>query len=71
MRAFRQLTVLAFLVEAAITANADPYYSPSLHSPNKASLPSNAPPAVPPHPPSWYYNPYTQGIVPLPQRGGD
>jgi hypothetical protein len=71
MRAFSQLVVLAFLVAAAVGANADPRYSPSPALPNKAGVPSNAPPAMPPHPPSWYYNPYTQGVVALPQRGGD
>jgi hypothetical protein len=63
IRRVSQMTVLAFLMEAVIAANPD--------LPNKAGLPISPPPAVPSYPPSWYYNPYTQGIVPLPQRGGD
>jgi hypothetical protein len=56
--------------------NADLRYVPTPGLPNKTAIPGNAPPAYAPpaarqYPPSWYYNPYTQGIVLLPQGGGE
>ena len=71
MRAHSQLTVLAFLLEMVIAANADPRPGPPPALPGGVSVPTIPLPAVRPYPPSWYYNPYTQGIVALPQRGGD
>jgi len=69
--------VLALWVQAAVAADADKPYVPTPGLPSNAAIPGNVPPAyapppgVPQYPPSWYYNPYTQGIVPLPQREGE
>jgi len=72
MRALSQLAALAFLVGTTAPGNVDPRYTPAPSLPERAALPNNRPPPITQeYPPSWYYNPYTQGIVPLPQRSGD
>ena len=82
MWAFSQLIVLAFLAQAAVAANdADRRYAPALGLSDKGAMPGEVPPTYSPpihalpavlqYPPSWHYNPYTQGVVPLPQGGGE
>jgi hypothetical protein len=69
MRAGR-LALLALLLEAAaITANPPPPYPPPANLPRQTGRPLAAPL---PHsyPPSWYYDPYTQGVAGLPQKEG-
>lgn len=69
MRRVGYLVALALLLEAAvITANPPPPYNPPANPPQQTGRPPAAPPRS--YPPNWYYNPYTQGIVALPQRGG-
>jgi hypothetical protein len=75
MRRFGKSTVLsmAFLVGAAIAANADPQYRPS-SDPQLSAVPSMAPAAVAPasrpqHPASWYYDPYTSSSTVCAQGG--
>jgi hypothetical protein len=46
----------ALLVAATVVANAQPPYPPYPYNPVQAV------------PPSWYYNPYTSGLGPCPQR---
>jgi hypothetical protein len=57
----------AILVGATVVANAQPQYQAPPY--NQVAV---APPAVqvPAVPPSWYYNPYTSGLGPCPQRYG-
>jgi len=75
MRRLGDPLALAFLAVAAVAENPPlpqpPYGQAPFYVPNWSGLPRNRPPAPPLHPPEWYYNPYTQGIVPLPQRGGN
>jgi len=64
----------ALLLGATVVANAQPQYQAYPY--NQQAYPYNqvavAPPAapVPAVPPSWYYNPYTSGLGPCPQRYG-
>jgi hypothetical protein len=58
---------MAVLAGAMTAADADPQYSPP-PDPRLSAVPSIASPAVaPPHPASWYYDPYTHGAAPCPQ----
>jgi len=74
VRVLDQLAALAFVVGTMAAGNVDPPYipAPSPLPPERPALPSsNPPPITQKYPPSWYYNPYTQGIVRLPQGGGN
>ena len=72
MRALSQLAALAFLAGTTVPGNVDPRYTPAPAPSERSALPNDGPPPITQkYPPSWYYNPYTQGIVPLPQRSGD
>ena len=65
MRMLGQSAILsALFLLAAIPANAEvQYYSPQAPQP-----PAKAPPAArPKYPPSWYYDPYTNGSTVCPQ----
>jgi hypothetical protein len=54
---------------ATVVANAQPQYQVQ---PNNQVAVAPPPAQVPAVPPSWYYNPYTSGLGPCPQRfGGD
>jgi hypothetical protein len=53
-----------FLVGATVIASAQPQYQAI---PNNQAQP-NPYNQVPAAPPSWYYNPYTSGLGPCPQR---
>ena len=66
----------AFLIGASVAANAQAQYQPypypssqpypySPPTDYRQVRPSNQVPAVPP---SWYYNPYTSGFTPDPNR---
>jgi hypothetical protein len=67
-----QLLALVFLAGAVVPGNIDPRYTATPVSPERPAIPNDRPPPITQkYPPSWYYNPYTQGIVSLPQRGGD
>jgi hypothetical protein len=70
MRAVGGLTLLGLLQAAVITANPPPYSYPPANPPQQTGRPVAAPP-LRSYPPSWSYDPYTQGIVGLPQKGGD
>ena len=69
------LVTLALLLEAAVIAGnpPPPYqpYRPPANLPQQTGQPPAAESAVRSYPPSWYYDPYTQGVAGLPQREGD
>jgi hypothetical protein len=70
MQSLCRFMALVFLAAATAPANVDPRYPPAPAPPERPVLPNTPPPAMQKYPPSWYYNPYTQGIAPLPQGGG-
>ncbi len=55
----------ALLFAATVVANAQPQYQPYPYNQAAAAPPAGQVPAVPL---SWYYNPYTSGLGPCPQR---
>jgi hypothetical protein len=72
MQSLCRWAALAFLVGTTAPGNVDPQYTPPPPPPQRAALPNSGPPPVTQkYPPSWYYNPYTQGVVRLPQSGED
>lgn len=60
----------ALLIGATLVGNAQPQYQ----RPQYQAYPNNQVAVAPPYnqapaiPPSWYYNPYTSGLGPCPQR---
>jgi hypothetical protein len=61
------LVSAALLVGATLVANAQPQYQTYPYNQVAAAQPSAQVPAAPL---SWYYNPYTSGLGPCPQRYG-
>jgi hypothetical protein len=59
------LVSAAFLVGTTLVANSQAQYRPNPY-PQVTMTPP--PPQVPAAPLSWYYNPYTSGLGPCPQR---
>jgi len=57
----------ALFAGATVVANAQPQYQAYPYN-QVAVAPPSAP--VPAAPPSWYYDPYTSGLGPCPQRYG-
>ena len=55
----------ALLVGATLVANAQPQYQAYPNNQVAVAPPANQVPVIPP---SWYYNPYTSGLGPCPQR---
>ena len=69
MRAIGRLAPFGLLLQAAVTtANPPPPYPPA--NPPSQAGPPVAQPALRSYPPSWSYDPYTQGITRLPQSDG-
>ncbi len=59
MPKFPMLIGAVLLAGVSLAASAQPFYPPYLYAP---------PPGAAPTP--WYYNPYTSGLGPCPQRRG-
>ena len=62
------LLSVAFLLAAAIVANAEPQYRPSMDPQlSTAPTPMMMPEGRTPYPPSWYFDPYAGGESVCPQ----
>ena len=70
IRALCCLALLGLLLEAAVITGNPPRYDLPPNPPQRTGRPLAEPP-LRAYPPSSYYDPYTQGIVALPQKGGD
>jgi hypothetical protein len=55
---------------AAINGSPPAPYRPPANPPQQTGRPAGESP-LRSYPPGWYYDPYTQGIAGLPQKGGD